>query len=243
MGGAGDHIGIGHGRGMQTRRHQTGDMGHIHHQVGTHLIGDLPEFRKINEPGIGAGTGNDELRLIFQSGFPHGLVVNGLGLIVQAIGDHMEILSGDIHRAAVGQMAAVVQIHAHDCVTGLDQRKKCRQIGVCAGVRLYVGIFAAKQFAGAFPGNVLRDIHGIAAAVIASAGIALGVLIGQAGAHCQHHRLADDILGRDQLDVAALPCKFLLNGCSHLGVKLGDIIHCLLNHKVFLLFPHLPCSP
>ena len=38
VGGGGHHVGVGYGAHVQTRRHQAGDVGHIHHQIGTHLV-------------------------------------------------------------------------------------------------------------------------------------------------------------------------------------------------------------
>ena len=132
-------------------------------------------------------------------------------------------------------MAAVGQTHAQHGVAGLEQGEKGCQIGVGTGMRLDVGVIAAEQLAGPLTGQLLGDVHGAATAVILLTGIALGVFIGQAGALRQHHRLADDVLRRDQLNVAAFPGKFLLNGSAQFRIVLGEILHGLLKHnKVFL---------
>ena len=41
VGGGGDHVGIGHGGGVEPGGHQAGDVGHVHEEVGPHLVGDL----------------------------------------------------------------------------------------------------------------------------------------------------------------------------------------------------------
>ena len=105
----------------------------------------------------------------------------------------MEILAGDIDGAAVAQVAAVGQIHAQNGVPRLRQREEGRQIGVGTGVGLNIGILAAEQLAGPLAGQLLRNVHRKAAAVIAVAGIALCIFVRQTGAHGQHDSGADNI--------------------------------------------------
>ena len=47
------------------------------------------------------------------------LVVVDISLVVDAVGHDVEIQSGEVHRASVGQMSAVIQVHAHHRVAGL----------------------------------------------------------------------------------------------------------------------------
>ena len=72
-----------------------------------------------------------------------------------------EVLAGDVHRAAVAQMAAVGQIHTQHCVAGLQQGEERRQVGVGAGVGLDVGVLAAEQLTGplAAPAPPSRPRH------------------------------------------------------------------------------------
>ncbi len=73
-----------------------------------------------------------------------------------------------------------------------------------AGVRLHVGEAAAEQLLRALDGEVLGDVDELAAAVVALAGIAFGVLVGQHRALRLQHGAGDDVLGGDQLDLVAL---------------------------------------
>ena len=147
----------------------------------------------------------------------------------------MEVLAGDVDGAAVAQMAAVGQAHAQHRVAGLQQGKESCQIGVGAGMGLDVGVIAAEQLASPLTCQFLGHIYGVTAAIVPLSGIALGVFVGQAGAHCQHHCLTDDVFRRNQFDMALFPGKFLLNGSAHLRVILGKKIHSLLDHKEALL--------
>ena len=218
VGGGGDHVGIGDGRGVYPRCHQTGDVCHIHHQIGARLVGDLPAAGEVDDAGIGAGAHHDQLGVAFQCDFLHGIIVDALGHRIHAVGHDMKILAGNVHRGAVGQMPALGQIHAHHRVSGIQQRKKHRQIGVGAGMGLHIGVLGAEQLHRPLPGDILHHIHILAAAVIPLAGIALGVFVGEYPAGGQQHRLGYDVFGGDQLDVMPLPLQLILAGSRYLRV-------------------------
>ena len=136
-------------------------------------------------------------------------------------------------------MAALGQIHAHDGVAQVQQRKVDGQVGLCAGVGLHVGILGTKQLAGAVDGDLLHLIHKLAAAVVAVAGVTLGVLVGQHTAHGRHHGGGDDVLAGDQLNVLALTAQLAVHGRAQLGVGLLHIangIDHVLVHTLYLLF-------
>ena len=42
VGGGGDDVGVGQGRGMGTAGNEAGNMSHVHHQGGADLVGDGP---------------------------------------------------------------------------------------------------------------------------------------------------------------------------------------------------------
>ena len=69
--------------------------------------------------------------------------------------------------------------------------------------------------------QTLDLIDVVAAAVIARAGIALGVFVRQVAAHGLHDGRAREILGRDQLQMVALAPKLPLHG----GVQLRVCLH------------------
>ena len=62
---------------------------------------------------------------------------------------------------------------------GLSSARIDRLVGLRAGVRLHVGVFGAEQLLGAVDGELLGDVDVLAAAVVALAGIAFGVLVGE----------------------------------------------------------------
>ena len=125
----------------------------------------------------------------------------------------------------MGQVAAVGQIHADDRVAGLEQRHIGGEVGLRAGMRLHIGIFCAKELLGAVDGDLLDDVGIFTAAVVAFAGVALGVFIGQNAAHGRDDGGRGDIFGRDQLDVLLLAMVFILHLGGDLRVELGEVLH------------------
>jgi len=61
VGGGGDDVGVLERRGMKIGRNQTGDMGHVHEEVGTDFVADGTELAEIDVARVGRGTGNDHL--------------------------------------------------------------------------------------------------------------------------------------------------------------------------------------
>ena len=78
-----------------------------------------------------------------------------------------------------------------------------------AGVRLHVGVLGAKERLRAVDGQLLDAIHEFAAAVVALARIALGVLVGEDRAHRFEHGFGNKIFRRNQLEASALAAPFV----------------------------------
>ena len=93
-------------------------------------------------------------------------------------------------------------------VTRIDQRHVGRGIGLGARMRLHVGVVGAEQALDAVDGQLLDDVHVLAATVIALARITFGVLVGQHRALRLEHARAGVVFRSDQLDVLFLPRTF-----------------------------------
>ena len=203
---------------MKAGGHKPRDVSHIHHKHRPRLVGDLPEFLKINGSGIGRRPRNDHFRAAFQRGFPQ-LIIIDKSLVVHPIGHDLKIFSGNIHRASVGEMSAVIQIHPHDGVPGVADRKLHRQIGLCPRMGLYVGIIAAKELLRPLNGQLLHHIHALASAVVTLRRVSFRILVGQRAAHGRHHRFAHPVLGSDQLDMAVLSLLLIHDGLGDFRVN------------------------
>ena len=108
--------------------------------------------------------------------------------------------------------------------------------GIGAGMGLDVGVLCTEQLAGALDGDVLHLIHIGTAAVVALAGQALGVLVGEDAAHSGHDGGRDDVLAGDELDIFPLAGQLTIHGRSQLRVGLfheADGIHHIVVHTIY----------
>ena len=151
----------------------------------------------------------------------HGVVVDRF-VGVQAVADDVEPLAAHVQRHAVGQVAAFGQAHAHDGVAGLQEGQEHGFVGRGAAVRLHVGGIGAEDLLDAVDRELLGDVHVLAAAVVALAGVAFGVLVGQLRALRRHDGGRGVVFAGDQLDVLFLAGVFGLDGGKDLGVGLFD---------------------
>ena len=133
----------------------------------------------------------------------------------------MKIGAGHVYRRAVGQMAAVGQVHAQHRVAGLDKRKINRHVGLRARVRLYVGVLRAEELFRPLNGQVFHLVHALAAAIVALAGITLGVFIGENRSHGRHDSRRDQILRGDQFNISSLAGQLFLHGTAQFRVIFG----------------------
>jgi len=108
-------------------------------------------------------------------------------------------------------MPAHAQIKTEDRVTRLEDREHQRGIGLCAAVRLYIGVFAIKDLFQPVDGQLFYLVHDLTTAIISSAGIAFRIFIGEHRTHGLHDRQGSEIFRSDQLDTMALPRQFFVN--------------------------------
>ncbi len=125
---------------------------------------------------------------------------------------------------AVGQVAAVGEVHAQDPVAGLEDAEVGRHVRLGARVGLDVDVLGAReQGERALLGEALGDVDELAAAVVALARQALGVLVRQPRALGLHDRGRDVVLAGDELDLVVLAAALALHRLPELGVDLGEL--------------------
>ena len=161
------------------------------------------------------------LGLVLVSEALHRVVVDLLGGR-EAVAHDLEPLAAHVERHAVREVAAFGQAHAHDRVAGLDEAEEHRLIRLRAGVGLDVGELRAEELLAAVDRELLGDVDELAAAVVALAGIALGVLVGELAALRRHDRRRRVVLRRDELDVLFLAAVLALDHRGDLGVDVGE---------------------
>ena len=82
---------------------------------------------------------------------------------------------------------------------------------------------APKSCLGAVDGQLLDDVDELAAAVVAPARVALGVLVGEDRALRLEHGAADDVLRRDQLEVVLLALRLVADDAIDLRVDAFEL--------------------
>ena len=220
--GGGDDVGVLARIGMQAGGDQAREMRHVDQEDGADRIGDLAEARKIDDARIGAAARDDHLRLVLFGQAGQLVVIDALVVAAHAVGNHLIGLARKVERMAVRQVAAVRQVHAQDRVAGLKHRGIGGLIGLRSGMRLHVGVLGAEELLGAVASQVLDDVDELAAAVIALAGIAFGVLVGEDAAGGFQHGFGGEVLAGDQFQPAVLALDFVLDGFVNLGVDDGE---------------------
>ena len=150
------------------------------------------------------------------------VVVDGLGVLPHQVRDYLERLAGVVERVAVGEVATVGEVHSEDHVARLAGCEVHGHVGLRAGVRLNVGVVAAKELLGPVPRQLLRHVHELAPSVVALGGVALGVLVGHHRAHCRQNRGRDEIFRGDQLQAVILAPALVAESRGNLGVYLAN---------------------
>ena len=101
----------------------------------------------------------------------HGVVVDPLRILANAVGMDLVQAARKVEGHAVGQVAAVGEVHSEDPVAGLQHAEVGRHVGLGAGMRLDVDVLAAGvERERALLGEPLGDIDVLATAVVAPAG-------------------------------------------------------------------------
>ena len=198
-----DHVRVLDGAGVHACRDQAGHVRHVHEEDRAHLVGDGAHACPVDDLRIRAETADQHLRLVFHCKALDFVVIDQ-ALLVHAVLHRVEQLAGNVDLGAVGQVAAVGQRHAQDGVARLQQGQEHGLVGLRARMRLHVGIVRIEQFLDPLNRQLFGDIHVFATAVVALAGVAFGVLVGQLAALGFHHPRAAVVFRRDQLDVVFL---------------------------------------
>ena len=119
----------------------------------------------------------------------------------------------------VQEMKAAGLLDLHDV---LAAQRRPDLVGRRAAVGLHVGGVGAEELLDAVDGQLLGDVDELAAAVVALARVALGVLVGELAALGLHDGRRGVVLAGDQLDVVFLAAVLVLDGRPELGVDQGE---------------------
>ena len=222
MGGAGNEVGDRHGIVVDARGDEPGVVGHVDHQLRAHFAGDLGEPAVRNLAGIRARAGDDQLRLVLPRQARDLVEVEQLVVAADAVVDELVEDARAVELHAVREMAAVGQVEGEHGVARLDGGEVDGRVGLAAGVGLHVDVLRAKDGLEPVAGEVFHRIDEFAAAVIAVAGVALGVFVGEHAADRLHDSGAREVLAGDHLQPFLLPGLFRSDRRPDLGIILCD---------------------
>ena len=220
VGGGGHELGVRHRARVQARRDQARDVGDVGHHHRAARVGGPAHGREVDGARVGARRPPRS-----PSGWcsrrerGHGVVVDPLVLLAHAVGDDLED-SG--RRSSAGGRGSGGRRGRGSCPGWCRRacRPPCRPRcwpGRPSGAARWRGRQPKSCFARSMA-SVSDHVHELAAAVVALARIALGVLVGEHGAQRLQHRLGDEVLGGDQLELRALAARLVADGAADLGV-------------------------
>ena len=179
-------------------------MRHVAQQQRADLVGDRAELVGIDDARIGGAAADDQLRPNLLRLREHVVVVDHHRLARDAVVVELVELPGEVDLQPVRQVAAVVEREAEHAVARLQHGEVDGHVRLRAGMRLHVRVLCAEQLGRATARELLDLVDDLAAAVVALARIPLGVLVRRDRADGLEHARPGEVLGRDQLDLAAL---------------------------------------
>ncbi len=144
--------------------------------------------------------------------------VDAMILAAHIVGNHAIPFAGKIDRRAVSQMAPGCEIEAHEDVARLQQGEIDGLVCLGAGMGLHIGKAAVEEPTGALDRKALGDVDIFAAAVIAPAGIAFGIFVGQDRSLRVQNSARNDVLRGNQLDLFLLALELRSHGGSQFRV-------------------------
>ena len=164
----------------QTGGDKAGGMRHIDHEDSTDLVGKTTHAGVIPFTGVGAGTADNEAGTLAACEFLHLLVVDTTCCRIHIVAQGVEHQAGEVHGASVREVAAVVEVHTHEFVAGIEHRHEHRHVGLRSRMGLHIGVFCTEKLFKTVLGEGLGLINNLAAAIVTVAGIAFGIFVGQA---------------------------------------------------------------
>ena len=177
---------------------------------------------EVDEPRDRAAAGEDDLGPVLAGEAGDLVVVDVLGLPVDAVVHGVEPLARERHLGAVGEVPAHGQGHGEDRVAGLHEGAVDGLVGARSAVGLHVGVLGAEKRLAALDGDGLGLVDLGAAAVVAAARVALGVLVRQGRAEGGQHLGRGHVLAGDELQAGADPAQLRQEHPGDVGVEGGE---------------------
>ena len=218
----GDEVAVRHRARVDPGRDEAREVGHVAEKERADLVGNLAEAPRLYGPRIGGAATDDQLRPVLLREREHVVVVDDVALTRDAVVDDVVEPAREVDLEAVRQVTAVRELEREDRVARFQAGEVDGHVRLRTRVRLHVRVLRAEELLRAVDGQLLDLVDHLAAAVVAPAGIPLGVLVRRHAADCLQHRRPGEVLGGDQLDLAALPLELAAEQIRDLGIHFGE---------------------
>ena len=104
MSGAGDDVGVEAGVGVKTGGDEAGIVSHVDQEERAHAVGDFTEAGKVDDAGVGGGSGDDHFGLVlFGEAFDFA-VVDGFVGVLDMVADEVVHFAREIEGVAMGEV-------------------------------------------------------------------------------------------------------------------------------------------
>ena len=220
MGGGGDDVAIFHGVGEVALGDETAGVADVAHEDGTALIGDGTHALPVDVAAVSRTATDDQFGLVLHGTLFHLVVVDGAGVFLHAVVNNVEHQAAEVDRAAVAEVATVVEVHTHEGVASLEACHKDSHVGLSTAVGLHVSPFSTIELLGTFDSDGLALVHYLATAIVTFSGIALGIFVGHDGTHGFHHLVTYEILRGNEFNAFGLTFSLLLDEVENLSISL-----------------------
>ncbi len=207
---------------VQPGGHEAREVRHVAQQQRADLVRDLAEPVGLDGTRVRRAAADDQTRPGLLRQPQHLVVVDGHRLPRDAVADDRVEPAAEVDLQAVRQMTAVVEAEREDRVPGLEGGHVDGHVRLRARVRLDVRVLGAEQLLRAVDRELLDLVDDLAAAVVALAGVTLGVLVRRHRADGLEHGRPGEVLRGDQLDLAALALELLAEQPGDVRVDLGE---------------------
>ena len=193
--------GVRHRARVQPRRDEPGDVRHVHDQRRPDLVGDGAEAGEVDLPRVGARAGDDDRAAGARARVaPPRRSRSGRPPAARRTAPASRACPRPRPVWPCVRWPPCARLMPSSVVPGSSHGEVGGEVRRRPGVRLDVGVVGAEELLHAVAGQVLGHVHPLAAAVVALARQALGVLVREHGAGRLEHGVADEVLGRDQLE-------------------------------------------
>ena len=107
-------------------------MCHINHQQGAYLVGNLTHTLVVPLTTVSTTTTDNQLGLVLQGQLLHLVVIHTTRLLVQIITNRVIQDTGGVGVGTMREVTAVVEVHTHEGVAGLQNSQKNGCISLCS---------------------------------------------------------------------------------------------------------------